>query len=199
MIHEQFTQYRKSLLFLDSLPYPVIIHHNLAIVYVNRQGLEVIEHSRGKKIMGRNIFDFILPHFHEKVRARLNEHDRGMPFLSHTVETLVTFSGRRITLELTSSLIKLGWKKCIMVIGKPVTKSGKSAFHAGDWATTGRSSKSTGGRPLVSMCASCKGVKSAAGGWVPVELFVAAIAPLAFTHGICPRCAKSLYGLDIEE
>jgi len=32
-----------------------------------------------------------------------------------------------------------------------------------------------------------------------VELFVAAIAPLAFTHGICPRCAKSLYGLDIEE
>jgi hypothetical protein len=43
---------------------------------------------------------------------------------------------------------------------------------------------------LVYMCAWCKGVRNPRHQWKPVEDFIRTLADAAFTHGICPECAK---------
>ena len=47
------------------------------------------------------------------------------------------------------------------------------------------------GRPLqgiLPICASCKRIRNAEQHWQPVEEYIAAHAPVQFTHSICPTC-----------
>lgn len=46
---------------------------------------------------------------------------------------------------------------------------------------------------LLPICAGCKRIRDAAGGWVAVEEYLAARTEAAFTHGICPDCRRRLY------
>jgi hypothetical protein len=46
---------------------------------------------------------------------------------------------------------------------------------------------------LLPICAGCKRIRDAAGGWVAVEEYVAERTAAAFTHGICPECRERLY------
>lgn len=48
-------------------------------------------------------------------------------------------------------------------------------------------------RGLLPICASCKQIRDDAGGWLPVETYVARHSDAEFTHGICPTCAVRLY------
>jgi uncharacterized membrane protein len=44
------------------------------------------------------------------------------------------------------------------------------------------------------ICASCKRVREAEDKWVNVEQIISSKSELEFSHGICPECAKKLYG-----
>jgi len=46
---------------------------------------------------------------------------------------------------------------------------------------------------LLPICAGCKRIRDAVGGWVAVEEYVSARTEAAFTHGICPDCRRRLY------
>jgi hypothetical protein len=43
---------------------------------------------------------------------------------------------------------------------------------------------------LIYMCAWCKGVRDARHSWHDVEAYIRTLTDAAFTHGICPDCAK---------
>ncbi len=47
---------------------------------------------------------------------------------------------------------------------------------------------------LIPICAHCKKIRDDAGYWEQVEEYVRARADVRFSHGICPDCARKLYG-----
>lgn len=53
-------------------------------------------------------------------------------------------------------------------------------------------------RGLLPICAACKQIRDAAGGWTSVETYLARHSDAEFTHGICPTCADRLYPDDAD-
>jgi PAS domain S-box-containing protein len=49
-------------------------------------------------------------------------------------------------------------------------------------------------RGILPICASCKRIRNDAGAWEAVESYVRARTNAEFTHGICPDCAKQVWG-----
>ncbi|MCB2173771.1 response regulator [bacterium] len=47
---------------------------------------------------------------------------------------------------------------------------------------------------MLPICASCKKIRNDTGYWEEVESYVKRHSDAEFTHGICPTCAKKLYG-----
>ena len=47
-------------------------------------------------------------------------------------------------------------------------------------------------RGIIPICASCKKIREG-DGWTPIESYLAQRSEAAFTHGICPDCARRLY------
>jgi GAF domain-containing protein len=47
---------------------------------------------------------------------------------------------------------------------------------------------------LLPICAGCKNIRDDQGGWNKLESYFRTYADLDFTHGICPECARRLYG-----
>lgn len=48
---------------------------------------------------------------------------------------------------------------------------------------------------LLPICAACKKIRDDSGYWNQIEAYLAKHADARFTHGICPDCARSLYGI----
>ena len=48
-------------------------------------------------------------------------------------------------------------------------------------------------RGIIPICASCKKVRTDAGEWQQVELYVREHSAAQFSHGICPACERKLY------
>ncbi len=46
---------------------------------------------------------------------------------------------------------------------------------------------------LLQICSSCKRIK-VRGEWIPVEEYIEKQSHAVFSHGICPECARKLYG-----
>jgi sensor domain CHASE-containing protein len=54
---------------------------------------------------------------------------------------------------------------------------------------------------FLPICASCKKIRDDSGYWKQIEAYLSAHADVTFSHGICPECAKKLYGdfIDVDE
>ena len=48
-------------------------------------------------------------------------------------------------------------------------------------------------RGIVPICANCKSIRDAEGGWHPIEEILLQHLDADFSHGICPECKKVLY------
>ncbi|MDE3033814.1 MAG: hypothetical protein KGI56_09135, partial [Acidobacteriota bacterium] len=46
---------------------------------------------------------------------------------------------------------------------------------------------------IIPICASCKKIRDDKGAWNQLEAYISAHTEAAFTHGICPDCARRLY------
>ncbi len=47
---------------------------------------------------------------------------------------------------------------------------------------------------IIPICASCKRIRDDAGAWQQMEEYVRARSDAEFSHGVCPACARKLYG-----
>ncbi len=47
---------------------------------------------------------------------------------------------------------------------------------------------------LLPICASCKNIRDDKGYWNQIETYISNHAEVAFSHSLCPECAKKLYG-----
>lgn len=49
---------------------------------------------------------------------------------------------------------------------------------------------------VIPICMHCKQIKNDKGHWEQLEVFIRLHFHVKFSHGICPECAKTVYGLD---
>jgi len=49
---------------------------------------------------------------------------------------------------------------------------------------------------LLPICASCKKIRDEHDEWQQLEAYITRHSEAKFTHGVCPDCAKKLYGVD---
>ncbi|MBW2127619.1 MAG: hypothetical protein JRH08_18705, partial [Deltaproteobacteria bacterium] len=47
---------------------------------------------------------------------------------------------------------------------------------------------------LLPICAKCKKIRDDKGYWSQIEIYIKEHSEAQFTHGLCPECAKELYG-----
>ena len=52
---------------------------------------------------------------------------------------------------------------------------------------------------LLPICASCKKIRDDNNVWQPLEAYITHHSEAKFTHGVCPDCAKRIYGVDPAE
>ncbi|HEX2720364.1 MAG TPA: hypothetical protein VHM71_05380 [Candidatus Deferrimicrobium sp.] len=58
---------------------------------------------------------------------------------------------------------------------------------------------------ILPMCASCKKIRKEGakatdpGAWMPVDSYITRHSEATFSHGICPECARTLYGWSEKE
>jgi hypothetical protein len=53
-------------------------------------------------------------------------------------------------------------------------------------------------RGLLPICAACKKIRDDKGYWNQIETYIMEHSDADFSHGICPDCAKELYGEYLE-
>ncbi len=49
-------------------------------------------------------------------------------------------------------------------------------------------------RGMLPICSNCKKIRDDKGYWNTLELYIEENSEASFSHGICPKCAKELYG-----
>jgi uncharacterized membrane protein YcjF (UPF0283 family) len=49
-------------------------------------------------------------------------------------------------------------------------------------------------RGILRICESCQRIQDGANSWITLELYVQATSQARFTHGLCPGCARKVYG-----
>jgi PAS domain S-box-containing protein len=54
-------------------------------------------------------------------------------------------------------------------------------------------------RGMLPICASCKKIRDDSGYWSQIEAYIQAHSDAVFSHGICPDCARRMYGDIFEE
>jgi hypothetical protein len=47
---------------------------------------------------------------------------------------------------------------------------------------------------MLPICASCKKIRDDQGYWTQIESYISRYSDTQFSHGICPDCARKLYG-----
>lgn len=52
---------------------------------------------------------------------------------------------------------------------------------------------------MLPICAHCKKIRDDNGYWNKLETYLAVHTEAEFSHGMCPKCAKELYGIDYKE
>jgi PAS domain S-box-containing protein len=52
---------------------------------------------------------------------------------------------------------------------------------------------------MLTMCSYCKRIRNEAHAWQPVEAYIAAHAPVQFSHGICPTCYEHQVRPELEQ
>jgi DNA-binding NtrC family response regulator len=54
-------------------------------------------------------------------------------------------------------------------------------------------------RGFLPICANCKKIRDDKGSWTQIETYISERSDAEFTHGLCPDCVTTLYGLHIDE
>ncbi len=54
-------------------------------------------------------------------------------------------------------------------------------------------------RGFLPICANCKKIRDDKGYWTQIETYISTRTEAEFSHGICPECAKKLYGRYFDE
>lgn len=107
---------------IDSLPAPVYITSNHRFLYVNKAAMNMIGATKLEDVMGKSIFEFIIPDY----KCRLLERFKQIKKEKQPVNTIEykakRLDGTSFFFEVSSLFIVFGGKDAVLSIGKDITE-----------------------------------------------------------------------------
>lgn len=170
---------------------------------INRKGCEVLGY-REEEILGKNWFDHFLPEAVkrelEMVFSRIMAGDIG-PF-SYVENAVLTKDGRERIIAWHNTFITDESGKIIATLSSGEDITERKRLEAEREALIEKLHNALNQVKVMSgllpICSSCKKIRDKQGNWVQIETYVRDHSDADFSHGICPACAKKIYG-DLEK
>jgi PAS domain S-box-containing protein len=197
-------EYAESI--INTVREPLIaLDQDLRVVSVSRSFYEVFK-GKPEETVGKLIYDlgnkqWDIPKLRELLETILPQETT---FDNYEVEHDFSTIGRRIVLLNARQIQRvLGKERIILLAIEDITER-KGAEEALAEAAKEREKlvkelqyaldniKTLQG--LIPMCSNCKKIRDDKGFWNQVEGYIMAHSDARFTHGVCPECAKKLYG-----
>ncbi len=100
---------------VEESPDGVLIHIDGKIVYANESVAKIFEAQKVKSVVGYNLFDFVLPHFHKLCKERIQQVKLGKNPNKTTME-VKTLKGNIVEVETNPNLINYNNQEAIQVI-----------------------------------------------------------------------------------
>ncbi len=163
----------------------------------NKKAEEVFGWSKSE-VLGKNIFDFLIPDKDiVKVEDVRNSHRRG-DFLSHSINDNLTKEGIIITCEWNNSSLrdKNGKQVGIASLGLDITDRNLMEKEREELILKLQEAiiKIKTLKGMLPICSKCKKIRDDKGYWNRIEAYIEKHSGASFSHGMCPDCSDELYG-----
>jgi PAS domain S-box-containing protein len=99
LLIESAQRYQRLMKFL---PEPIVLSVEGLIIYANKSAMKLVEASRDQDVIGRSIFDFVHPEYHEAARAIIHQVMQTDEPSSFQERRLICTDGEVIEVELSS-------------------------------------------------------------------------------------------------
>jgi len=114
---------------IDSLPEPVYICRDHQILYVNKAAASMIGAATIDELIGRSLFDFMVPAYKERSLERYKQVQKEKKPL-YTIEyNAKRLDGSTFFFEVSSLYIVFGGKEAVLSIGKDITDRKEQTEH----------------------------------------------------------------------
>ncbi|MEH7418780.1 ATP-binding protein [Neobacillus drentensis] len=106
---------------IDSLPQPVYITQNHRFLYANDAAVKMAGYTRREEMIGKALFDFILPEYKDRLMERFNQVNIEKSPVNTIEYKAKRIDGSTFFFEVTSLYISFGGGQAILSIGKDIT------------------------------------------------------------------------------
>ncbi|MBI0577973.1 PAS domain S-box protein [Neobacillus cucumis] len=121
-VRESECSYKK---LIDSLPNPVYILSDQKLLYVNQAVVRTAGVKSKEELIGKSIFDFIVPEYQERARERykqINKEKQPVNTIEYKAKRL---DGSTFFFEVSSMYIMFGGEEAVLSIGKDISERKK--------------------------------------------------------------------------
>ncbi|MDQ6595023.1 ATP-binding protein [Bacillus salipaludis] len=118
-VRESECSYKK---LIDSLPNPVYILSDQKLLYVNQAVVRTAGVKIKEELIGKSIFDFIVPEYQERAQERykqINKEKQPVNTIEYKAKRL---DGSTFFFEVSSMYIVFGGKEAVLCIGKDISE-----------------------------------------------------------------------------
>ncbi|MEY2193118.1 ATP-binding protein [Neobacillus sp. BF23-41] len=107
---------------IDSLPAPVYITSNHRFLYVNKAAMNLIGATKLEDVMGKSIFEFIIPDYNSRLFERFKQIKKEKQPVNTIEYKAKRLDGTPFFFEVSSLFIVFGGKEAVLSIGKDITE-----------------------------------------------------------------------------
>jgi len=107
---------------IDSLPAPVYVTRDHKFLYVNKAAISMIGATKLEDLMGKSIFDFIVPDYKSRLLERFKQITKEKNPVNTIEYKAKRMDGSTFLFEVSSLFIAFGGKEAVLSIGKDITE-----------------------------------------------------------------------------
>jgi PAS domain S-box-containing protein len=103
----------------------IFIYGDMKFIYLNQNGLDMLEFDNIEKAIEKPILNYIHPDFHEAVKSRVKESHEKESSVGLFEEKFITSKGKEIDVEIQMTYIPYNNKKCNVAFVRNITERKK--------------------------------------------------------------------------
>lgn len=184
--------WKRRILLGQSLDGIVVLDNNGSIMDANQRFADMLGYPLGD-LFHLHVWDWDVEYAKEKLQEMmLTIDERGENFRTRHRRK----DGSIIDVEISSNGALFGEEKLIFCVCRDITErkhAEKERIKMIRELQNALAEIKTL-RGILPICASCKKIRDDKGYWTQIESYIHKHSDVEFSHGICPDCAKKLYG-----
>ncbi|MBV7275236.1 PAS domain-containing sensor histidine kinase [Clostridiaceae bacterium UIB06] len=125
LLKESENYYRK---LIELLPVSIFLHSDDKIIFANKATVKLLGFSSTSELLGKNLFDFISPDFHEIAKNRAKLVQKYKQFAPLIEEKLVKKDGSIVTVQVVSGIFPYKGIMASLAVVQDISESKRAAL-----------------------------------------------------------------------